>query len=336
MGRGRAGSAPTALRRPTSSFPYWIAVHRGRPRIGRGEFDGARAISRCRRRRSARRTAWPLRRLPRRARPVGAPLGPTRAAAEDGLAGRPSARPRQIRVRLCAKGLRAQAELAALARARRDADALRAGSPGHGAAAVARRAGTEASVITPDGRGWLVLAEAEYERVLGAEHTELWTEAAESWQRLERPFLAAYCRWRRGRSPRRVTGRRGPRRARRLQRRTPSRRGSVRDHSSVSSSCWPKRARLDLLPAGRSRRRPATKPRRGPRPDPAGGEVLGLVARGLHEPRDRGQARHQCQDGERPRLAHPVQARCSEPARGGRDRAPSAPPLDNGRPTAER
>ena len=46
-------------------------------------------------------------------------------AVHDGLARAGSRETAQIRGRLCAEGLRAQAELAALARARRDADALR-------------------------------------------------------------------------------------------------------------------------------------------------------------------------------------------------------------------
>ena len=85
------------------------------------------------------------------------------AAVRKGLA---RARPRQaaqIRVRLCAKGLRAQAELAALARARRDADAVRNWlGRARKLVAVARRAAAEASAITPNAGGWLALAEAEY------------------------------------------------------------------------------------------------------------------------------------------------------------------------------
>ena len=46
-------------------------------------------------------------------------------AVREGLARARSRDAAQIRVWLCAKGLRAQAELAALARARRDADAVR-------------------------------------------------------------------------------------------------------------------------------------------------------------------------------------------------------------------
>ena len=95
------------------------------------------------------------------------------------------------------KGVRAEAELALQARARRDADAVdgwldRARS----LLAVARRAADEASAITPNTAGWLALAEAEHERARGAERPESWAEAAAAWERLERPPVAAYCRWR--------------------------------------------------------------------------------------------------------------------------------------------
>lgn len=102
-----------------------------------------------------------------------------------------------MRVHLCAKGLRAQAELAALARARRDVEAARTWL---GAADdlvdVARRAAADASLVTPTGAGWLALAEAEHQRAHGAARPESWSAAAEEWERLERPPLAAYCRWR--------------------------------------------------------------------------------------------------------------------------------------------
>jgi DNA-binding SARP family transcriptional activator/pimeloyl-ACP methyl ester carboxylesterase/tetratricopeptide (TPR) repeat protein len=101
------------------------------------------------------------------------------------------------RVQLCAHGLRVQAELAALARGRGDADALR----GHlGGArrllAAARRAAAEAAPVTPNAAGWRALAEAEYERARGEARPEAWSKAAAAWDRLDRPPLVAYCRWR--------------------------------------------------------------------------------------------------------------------------------------------
>jgi DNA-binding NarL/FixJ family response regulator len=118
-------------------------------------------------------------------------------AVRDGMAW---ARPRwgaQIRVWLCTKGLRAQAELAALARARRDDDAVR-DQLGRARSLLvdARRAAAEASAITPNAAGWLALAEAEFERARGEARPEAWSAAVATWERLERPPLAAYCRWR--------------------------------------------------------------------------------------------------------------------------------------------
>jgi DNA-binding NarL/FixJ family response regulator len=50
--------------------------------------------------------------------------------------------------------------------------------------------------VTPTAAGWRALAEADYERAGGAARPDLWSEATDMWERLERPPLAAYCRWR--------------------------------------------------------------------------------------------------------------------------------------------
>jgi DNA-binding CsgD family transcriptional regulator len=93
--------------------------------------------------------------------------------------------------------LRAHAELAALARARRDTNATDTWlAQASELVTVARRAAGEASTVTPNAAGWLAVAEAEYERALGAAHQELWSDAAATWDELERPHVAAYCRWR--------------------------------------------------------------------------------------------------------------------------------------------
>lgn len=104
-----------------------------------------------------------------------------------------------IRVQMCATGLRAQAELAALARARRDAGAVRNWlTRADTLITVARdaAAAAETAAFMPNAGGWLALAEAEYARGRGTAQPESWSGAADSWQRLERPPLAAYCRWR--------------------------------------------------------------------------------------------------------------------------------------------
>jgi DNA-binding CsgD family transcriptional regulator len=93
--------------------------------------------------------------------------------------------------------LRAHAELAALARARRDADAARSWlDRAESLVDVARRAAAEASAVTPDVPCWLALAEAEHARVRAGAEPEAWSDGAGAWDRLERPPLAAYCRWR--------------------------------------------------------------------------------------------------------------------------------------------
>ena len=119
------------------------------------------------------------------------------AAVQDGLAQARQREAAQIRVRLSAKGLRAQAELAALARARSDGDALHE-RLGHARKllGVARCAAGGASAITPNASGWLAVAEAEHARVLAEPRPQAWSDAAATWERLERPPLAAYCRWR--------------------------------------------------------------------------------------------------------------------------------------------
>jgi len=113
-------------------------------------------------------------------------------AARDGLERVRSRETAQIRVWLCAKGLRAEAELAALARARRDPREDLGGA----LVAEARKAAAQSVSITPNAAGWLALAEAEYTRAVGASQPGLWAGAANAWDTLERPPLAAYCRWR--------------------------------------------------------------------------------------------------------------------------------------------
>ena len=187
-----------ALRAMTASYPYMLLMLRGDLELGRGDFEAARAhleaaLATLREDRGqgiydvflAELALWERRWID------------AEGAVRDALAGARSPQAAQLRVWFCAKGLRAQAELAALARARRDADAAgtwlgRAGE----LVAVARRAAAEAAAVTPVAAGWLALAEAEYERAQGVARPESWSEAAATWERLERPPLAAYCRWR--------------------------------------------------------------------------------------------------------------------------------------------
>ena len=187
-----------ALRGITASFPYWLLTIRAVVETGRGDYDAARAhlnnasatlredrvhglYDAC----LAELALWERR------------WTDADAAIKNAIAQARQREAAHIRVQMCAKGLRAHAELAALARARRDAVAIDGWlTQARELITVARRAAAEASAVTPNAGGWLALAEAEYERARGPARPESWAQAAAAWQRLERPPLVAYCHWR--------------------------------------------------------------------------------------------------------------------------------------------
>jgi DNA-binding NarL/FixJ family response regulator len=192
-----------ALRTLSASYPYMALIIRADMEIGRGQFDAARAhleaaLATLREDRGlglydayrAELALWERR------------WADAAQAIDDGLTQARSSEAAQIRVQLCAKGLRAQAELAALARARRADAALRAHlDRARDLVAVARRAAADAAPITPNAAAWHLLARAEHARAGparagGAARPQLWADTAAAWDRLERPPLAAYCRWR--------------------------------------------------------------------------------------------------------------------------------------------
>jgi DNA-binding NarL/FixJ family response regulator len=99
--------------------------------------------------------------------------------------------------RLCALALRAEAELAQLAAVRRDAAGVEeARQRAEQLVERARRSAAHAVAVTPDAAGWLAIAGAEHSRVEGRSSPERWQSAITVWDELERPYLAAYCRWR--------------------------------------------------------------------------------------------------------------------------------------------
>jgi DNA-binding CsgD family transcriptional regulator/tetratricopeptide (TPR) repeat protein len=187
-----------ALRAMTATQPHQPLILRASLEVGRGDFDAARAHLQA---------AAPTVHVDPDVATYDAYLTElalwerrwvdAEEAVRDGLARARSRDMAQLRVWLCAKGLRAQAELAALARARRDADAVgeRLGRA-RKLLATARHAAAQAAAVTPNAAGWRALAEAEYQRARGVARPDLWADAAGSWERLERPPLAAYCRWR--------------------------------------------------------------------------------------------------------------------------------------------
>ena len=103
----------------------------------------------------------------------------------------------KYRTQLCAMGLRAEADRAQLAAAR-DAGAVVDDARRRAARllAEARSSAREAVVGTPDAEAWTAVAEAEYGRVEARAEPELWLAAADAWDRLDRPYPTAYCRWR--------------------------------------------------------------------------------------------------------------------------------------------
>jgi DNA-binding NarL/FixJ family response regulator/tetratricopeptide (TPR) repeat protein len=191
-------ASAAALRAITANFPYMLLMLRADLELGRGDFEAARthleaALATLREDRGlgiydvylAELALWERR------------WADADQAVRESVARARSRNTAQLRVWFCAKGLRAQAELAALAHARRDADAARTWlTRAEKLVATARRAAAEASAVTPNAAGWHALAEAEHQRTHGAARPDLWAEAADTWERLERPPLAAYCRWR--------------------------------------------------------------------------------------------------------------------------------------------
>jgi DNA-binding CsgD family transcriptional regulator/tetratricopeptide (TPR) repeat protein len=184
-----------ALSSVTGSFPYILSVYRADLDIGRGSFDAAR------RHLEAALASLPADRLYGIYDAYVAELAlwerrwvHADRAARAALAMARSAEAPHLRVLFCAKALRAQAELMALARARRDSVGL--GIWLARAKELVTAARREASAVSPNAAGWLALAEAEYERASDAVQPSTWSAAASTWDQLERPPLAAYCRWR--------------------------------------------------------------------------------------------------------------------------------------------
>jgi DNA-binding CsgD family transcriptional regulator len=187
-----------ALRTMASSFPYSLLIVRALVETGRGELDAARAhleaaAATLRKDRGlGLYDAWVADLALWQRRWTDAD-----AAVDEGLTQARQPEAAQIRVQVCARGLRAQAELAALARARRDANGLRDRlDRAEMLLAVARDAAAAASATTPSAAGWLALCEAEGIRARAEARPEAWANAAATWNQLERPPVAAYCRWR--------------------------------------------------------------------------------------------------------------------------------------------
>jgi DNA-binding CsgD family transcriptional regulator/tetratricopeptide (TPR) repeat protein len=184
------------MRRVAANFPYSLPLLRADLETGRGDFSAARrhldeARETLREPRGLAVHAW-----------YGAELAlwerrwtDAVTVADDGLARVSSRESAYIRLPLQAKGLRALAELAALARARRDEGAVREHLVRADVRLDAARTDADAAVpVTPNATAWLALAEAERERAHGAPRSDLWAASAAAFDRVERPPVAAYCR----------------------------------------------------------------------------------------------------------------------------------------------
>ena len=187
-----------AVRSITANYPYMLLIIRAELELGRGDFKVARThldAARVTLREDhglgvydvyvAELALWERRWID------------ADDAVREGLAHASHRETAQIRVWLCAKGLRAQAELAAFARARQDAEAVRHRlDRAKRLLADARSAAADAVTITPNATAWLAVAEAEYVRARGIARPEVWSGAADACDHVERAPVAAYCRWR--------------------------------------------------------------------------------------------------------------------------------------------
>jgi DNA-binding CsgD family transcriptional regulator/tetratricopeptide (TPR) repeat protein len=100
------------------------------------------------------------------------------------------------RARLTALGVRAEAERAGLADAMRDAATASAARRTAARLLAVTRDVAAAAVALPDVGAWLLVAEAEHSRAEGRSSPEVWQAGVEAWDRADRPYVAAYCRWR--------------------------------------------------------------------------------------------------------------------------------------------
>ena len=244
--RAQRRRAPRASPR---ACPHCLLILRADLEVGRGDFDAARAHLEAAMRHPARG--------PRASAAYDAYLAELAlwerrwtdadAAVHDGLAQARQREAAQIRVQLCAKGLRAQAELAALARARRDADAVRDRlDRARKLLAAARSAAAEAAAVTPNAAGWLRAGRGRVRarprrRADPSSGRRLRRRGIGSSARRSRP-TAAGARPRRSSPP----APRAPRRRSRSGRRTPSQLGSERSPWLRELELLAQRARLDL------------------------------------------------------------------------------------------
>ncbi len=115
-------------------------------------------------------------------------------AVDSGRAADAGSAPPPFVARLCALGLRAEADRIQVAAARGDRAVVERSR--RRAGALLRAARSAEAVWTPDVTAWQAVADAEHSRVDGRSDPDRWLAATQAWDRLDRPYPAAYCRWR--------------------------------------------------------------------------------------------------------------------------------------------
>ena len=214
--------------------------------------------------------------------------------------------------RLLAAGMRACADLAEQARARRDqAAAVAAVDAGDGLATWAEQMGGAPFADHPFVAAipaWRATWDAERTRVAGTGDPGAWDGAAKAWQDLGCPHRAGYAWWRQAQAQldAALAGRRGGRRA--------ARRRGRRRRARPPAGADPRAGRAGQDPPAaprsrRTRRRAAGPGARRLRADRPGADGAAAARRRAHQPPDRRRAVHQRQHGERARDQHLAQAR---------------------------
>jgi DNA-binding CsgD family transcriptional regulator/tetratricopeptide (TPR) repeat protein len=186
------------LRMPGDYWSYYPHMWRAQLMTGRGDFEVARRHVEAAAEATEMSSAAPyLAYVAAELAIWGRRLDDAAEAVDGGLASAVTVGAAYLRVRLCALGLRVQAEVAqdAVLHARHE-DAARARERAESLYEEACRAGKAAAQVTPDAAAWRALADAEYARVERKPAPERWAAAAAAWDDLQRPYHVAYCSWR--------------------------------------------------------------------------------------------------------------------------------------------
>ena len=222
--------------------------------------------------------------------------------------------------RLAPTGLAVEADAAQRARDLGDADEQ--------AAAIARaeimlsrvRAAAEAG--GPIESALQASAEAHILRANSELAVQQWRAAGAAWDGLERPLMAAIARWRAAESALAHGDRETAAQAAATALAAARRLGAAWLVEELEGARRARAAGVGEPAGGAAGRRRPRRPGAPAEDDPFGltpreRQVLGLVGARGDEPRDRRRALHGREDGQRPRVADPGQARRAQPHRGG-------------------